>query len=550
MALRVWSAKQRALDQAVGALVPNLLLGMGAIFLAFSIADLVFYPVEVRLALFFADAGSGLVLGFAGVLSMQRGVSPRWAHPTMALAAGIITANTSLGVVLGAEPLQSIYLVLLVIASGAILLSWRWNLAVSVFVFAAWLAVAGMRASFDWDTIQFALGLFAACAASILVCGLRIRLFHDAERARARLEEVAARAPVALFTLDKEGVFTFAKGKVAPDDLVGRSIFEWNPNAEDVALNVRRALAGETFTAAAEINDRSLLISYGPLSSGNDEISGVVGVATDVTERSRAERELDASRKHMARQERLASLGTLVAGVAHEINNPLAFIRGNTQLLRDMLQLLEESPSLAEDEKRDVHDAVSLVGASLEGIDRLAHISESLRSVARGGNGLRSLEDVNMVTRMSLTVARPRLGKLLAVEEDLAAERAVLVDRGELGQVVLNLLINAGDELAGRNDACVTIRSFDQGPNVVLEIEDNGRGVAPDKASMIFAPFVTTKHNGTGLGLSISHRIVTDHGGALTFTSAPGRTVFRMELPAAQLDEPTVDESVAPEIRH
>lgn len=520
--------------------MPNLLLGMGAIFLAFALADLLFYPEEVRLALFFADAGSGLVLGFTGVLANQRGISPRWAHPTMALAGGIITANSCFGMVTGAEPLQSIYLVLLVIGCGAILLSWRWNLAVSAYVFASWMAIATIRGAFDWNGVQYALGLFAACLASVLICGLRIRLFHEAERARARLEEVANRAPVALFTLDKEGVFTFVKGKVAPDDLVGRSIFEWHPNAEDVAMNVRRALAGETFTAAAEINDRSLLISYGPLVTGEGAVSGVVGVATDVTERSRAERELEASRKHMARQERLASLGTLVAGVAHEINNPLAFIRGNTQLLRDMLQLLEESPNLAEDEKRDIRDAVSLVGSSLEGIDRLAHISESLRSVARGGNGLRSLEDVNMVARMSLTVARPRLGKTLAVTEDLAAERAVLADRGELGQVVLNLLINAGDELAGKSDARVTIRSFDQGPNVVIEIEDNGRGVAPDKAPLIFVPFVTTKTNGTGLGLSISHRIMTDHGGVLSFVSAPGRTVFRMELPAATIDEATL----------
>lgn len=252
----------------------------------------------------------------------------------------------------------------------------------------------------------------------------------------------------------------------------------------------------------------------------------------DLTEEKRAEEELESSRRRMAMSEKLSALGTLVAGVGHEINNPLAFMRGTVELHGEMLRGILARPDLPADLRAEVQDIAENEETVLRGIARIEHITTSLKQVARAGDGVRRSEDVGALVESVLTVAAPRLRDGITVVREFGASRPVVANGAELSQVVLNLVFNAADAVRGRPGGLVIVRTLDVGDSVALEVEDNGGGIPEEQAGKIFTPFHTTKPQGTGLGLSTSWRIVESHAGRFSFESAPGRTVFRVELPA------------------
>lgn len=536
----------RPLDRMAAQSFPAAVGGLGVILTIFAIADYTLYPPETRIPIFTVDAALALGALYLAWRTRDGRLQPHLVHPLMALVVSLMVANIAIGMLLGAESMESIYLVLAVVGTGSVFLSWRWTAAICAFSYATWVAIS-WGTPLDWARIQYGLGLLGACGVAMLVVGVRIHTHGNMERLRAeerglreQLQAVVTGAPIVLFALDGEGRFRFVDGKgleavgMTSEQLIGRNIHEVYPATEELSTHLSRALSGHISTSVIQSEESSFLISWGPARGLDGAVAGVVGVATNITDQRRAERELDASRKHMARQERLAALGTLVAGVAHEINNPLAYMKGNTQVTRGLLDSIARGSSLPEGARADVETLVALQASTLQGIERLSHISDSLRSVARSGQKARAPTDVNRVVEMALTVAHPRFRHgLVAVETDLRAATQATGDEAELSQVVLNLLFNAADELSSREDGRIVVRTFDGKDGVVVEVEDNGRGVDPAKHDLIFAPFFTTKSSGTGLGLSISHRIVDDHGGILSFTSRPGCTVFRMLLPQA-----------------
>ena len=233
----------------------------------------------------------------------------------------------------------------------------------------------------------------------------------------------------------------------------------------------------------------------------------------DVTERTRFE-------EQVARQERLASLGLLAAGVAHEVNTPLTGISSYTQMLLD-----------------DVPEG-DLRRALLEKIEaqtrRASGIANSLLNLARPERDTFERFDLNEAVAEILRLFEPQVrGRGIRVESELGAGLpSVLGNRSKIQQVFLNLLMNARDAVDG--EGSIRVSSGLAGDRAVVEVVDDGRGIAEDDLPRVFDPFFTTKTRGkgTGLGLSISYGIVREHDGEMHVDSVPGRfTRFRVELP-------------------
>ncbi|MEA3198840.1 MAG: two-component system, NtrC family, sensor kinase [Thermoplasmata archaeon] len=223
----------------------------------------------------------------------------------------------------------------------------------------------------------------------------------------------------------------------------------------------------------------------------------------------------------IARQEKLSALGTLVAGVAHEINNPVTYMRGALELTRMDI------------EEGDVAHANASLARLKEGIDRVDKITHALKAVARQGNGERAPEDVRAIAEDVAEVVKLGLPRNVALELDLApAAPRVEANAAELHQVVLNLVKNASEALAQQGGR-VKLKVWAEARDVFVEVADDGPGIPPDVQRRLFEPFFTTKRQGTGLGLSVSKGIVEAHGGEMRLESAPGKGArFTLRLPA------------------
>jgi signal transduction histidine kinase len=247
-------------------------------------------------------------------------------------------------------------------------------------------------------------------------------------------------------------------------------------------------------------------------------------------------RELQA---RLAQTDRLTSLGTLAAGVAHEINNPLAYILLNLGFLSDELPKL-----LALPEADRAREAILALEHARNGAERIRDIVCGLKTFSRPENESLSPLDVTQVLDATLAIVANEIRHRARLIKDYVTVPHVVANQARLGQVFLNLVVNAVQALPeGRiesNELRLVVRSPDPS-HVVVEVHDNGAGIPPQLQGRIFEPFFTTKPVGigTGLGLAICHGIVTALGGSLTFESEEGKgSVFRVELPAASR-EPT-----------
>jgi PAS domain S-box-containing protein len=253
-----------------------------------------------------------------------------------------------------------------------------------------------------------------------------------------------------------------------------------------------------------------------------DGPDGVLAMAfvTDVTERVEMQR--------AARQsEKLAALGTLAAGIAHEINNPLGIISSRIEVM--LLEAESEPlPRAVVDDLLTVHRHAK----------RVARIAQGLLSFSRQSSTEFTVVDVNRVVEDTVLLARGQIEKAgVALRVTLAPGLApVRGNAGALGQVVLNLLTNARDASpAGGEIVIVTSSAKDDPAWVDIAVADHGHGMDAETLTRIYDPFYTTKPTGTGLGLSIAYGIVRDHGGTITAASEPGEgTRFLVRLPVAE----------------
>jgi len=269
----------------------------------------------------------------------------------------------------------------------------------------------------------------------------------------------------------------------------------------------RRRRDGSSFTASSTVV---------ALKNQRGEITHHVSVERDVTDELRL-------RDQLVHSERLSAVGELVAGVAHEINNPLQAIVGCVELLIDD----HNDPAMM---RRDLEIVRREAG-------RAGHIVRNLLSFVRRSPPDRTVADLNQIVKQTAELRAYHLRQQnITLRVQCASEPLpVLVDREGIQQIVLNLLMNAEQALESPSRAgSIVVRTIHAAGQQVLEVLDDGPGISPELRGRIFEPFFTTKEvgEGTGLGLSISHGIAAAHGGSLEARESNVGACFRLTLPA------------------
>ena len=293
----------------------------------------------------------------------------------------------------------------------------------------------------------------------------------------------------------------------------------------------------------------------------------IQGIIKDITDRIAKERELWQTNLELAdtnsklketqmvvvQREKLASIGQLAAGIAHEINNPLAFLKSNHQILQDFLSKLKAAwqEAAAADpvlhasiaERQDLDYVFSEIGALVEesddGYRRIMDIVKNLKSFARLDTDATFGDyDLDAGIQSTLVVARNEIKYVAEVELKLGGLPHIDASGGEINQVLLNILVNSAQAIEGQKrqgNGHILVETWIEGDRAICEISDDGPGIPEIMRLIIFDPFFTTKEpgKGTGLGLSISYDIIVNkHGGRLTVgDSALGGALFRIELP-------------------
>ncbi len=263
------------------------------------------------------------------------------------------------------------------------------------------------------------------------------------------------------------------------------------------------------------------------LRDADGAVRGAVGLFRDLTQEK-------ASHEQLMTSDRMASIGMLAAGVAHEINNPLAAVLANLELAQTRARLVDDGGG------RDARQALAaLITDARHAADAVRRIVRDLKVFARHEEPDGEPVDVHEVLESSIRMAWNEIRHRAMLVRSFRADRRVLATPSRLGQVFLNLLVNAAQAIpegrADANEIRVATRC-DAAGRVVVEVTDSGSGISPESLNRMFSPFYTTKSDGdgTGLGLAICRRIVTDYGGELGVESRPGHgATFRVVLPAA-----------------
>jgi len=256
------------------------------------------------------------------------------------------------------------------------------------------------------------------------------------------------------------------------------------------------------------------------------------------TEEMRAFVEPNALELRRAETERMASLGTLAAGVAHEINNPLSYVLGSLDLglreLHGLQQLLQGHPN---EELERISGAVAALGSAREGAERVRNIVRDLMDFSRATPGDGGAVDAEAILDATIRVAWNEVRHRARLIKRYAGISRVIGDEARLGQVFLNLIMNAAQAIDGDPSVNeITVSTSAEHGCAVIEISDTGGGIHDQDLARIFEPFFTTKvaGMGTGLGLAICRGIMTALGGEISVSSEPGRgSTFRVVLPFA-----------------
>jgi PAS domain S-box-containing protein len=354
----------------------------------------------------------------------------------------------------------------------------------------------------------------------------------------------------AICGLDLDGLVTFCNpaavrilGLAAPEQLLGRSFYGMArlPDAGKALPAVWSEAAVHTYARLEQElqlrrGDGSLVAVQHSAAAmlRQGKLVGRVVTFLDITERKRAEEALRKSQAQLRMADRLATVGTLSAGVAHEINNPLAYTLANLAFVRDALTRLPDSlPGV------DVPELRASIAEAAEGAERVRRIVKDMKVLSRMDDDRIGVVDVEAALDASLNMAIHELRHRAQVVKDYGRVPLVRCNEGRLVQVFLNLLVNASQAIAGnapeRNEVRLAT-CIDGRGQIAVEISDTGMGIPEEVLPRIFDPFFTTKPVGvgTGLGLSICHSLITAMGGAIEVASKVGvGTRFLIVLPAA-----------------
>jgi PAS domain S-box-containing protein len=406
--------------------------------------------------------------------------------------------------------------------------------------------------------------------------------------------------PFRIYAKDRESRFLFGNNRMArlagvetPPQLIGKTDYDFFPAelaAKYFADEKQVMDSGQSLFDYEELVEDQDTGELGwtvttkvLLRAGDGAVNGIVGIGYDVTQRKLMEERLrertqalevanarlEAEKQHqqilirklsdmqgqLLQSEKMASIGLLAAGVAHEINNPLAFISSNFGALerdaRDILKLISafegvegllpgEARAPVAFMKQDIglddirQDLDALFVESREGLQRVKHIVQNLKDFSRPGGTQKEMADLEQGLNSTLNVAWNEIKYKADVVKEYAGVPPLYCLPSQINQVFLNLLINAAHAIEDKGT--IIVRTGYDDKVVWVEIEDNGCGIAPDHLDHIFEPFFTTKPvgKGTGLGLSIVYGIVQGHQGTIEVRSEVGSgTVFKVALPRA-----------------
>jgi PAS domain S-box-containing protein len=356
------------------------------------------------------------------------------------------------------------------------------------------------------------------------------------------------------------------------ESVIGQQVHNWFPDGSGEGMVARTLAEGIRFKGAESVitrPDGSVVpvgMSCAPITGVAGELRGAVATFQDITEMRHLQRQV-------LQAEKMASIGQLAAGVAHEINNPMGFIHANlfqmaeyiadlrrvwaqVEQLRECVEqghhdegqkASERLASLAEEVDVDfvLDDLGKAIRESQEGSERIRHIVHDLRDFSYQDTGERVLADINQCLESTANIVWPMMKHLVVLEKQYQDLPAVNCYPMQLKQVFMNLLVNAyqaiEEKLGGAGDTGrIELRTQLRDDRIVVEVSDTGAGIAPGNLDRIFDPFFTTKGvgAGTGLGLSTSYSIVQRHGGVIRVESTPGRgTTFRVLLPVDEDDD-------------
>lgn len=363
----------------------------------------------------------------------------------------------------------------------------------------------------------------------------------ESDRCRSSLREVVDRNETEdLFRLKDGRVFECkSRPQYLHERIIGR-VFGYTDITE-------RQLAEQALRQSRDQLEERVLERTADLQRAN---------ATLQTEKARQEeliKKLGEAQSQLLQSEKMASIGVLAAGVAHEINNPIGFINSNMGSLQrytqDMLRLLDayeaHEASLTPADRQEIErlkqeidaeylreDLGSLLSESLEGLDRVKRIVKDMKDFSHVDGGERQHADLEAGLDSTLNLVWNEVKYKAEVIKEYGRIPSVECFPSQLNQVFMNLLINAAHAIEERGR--ITIRTGHDDKQVWVEIEDTGKGIQPAHLSRIFDPFFTTKPvgQGTGLGLSLSYGILQKHGGLIDVKSEPGvGTVFKVILP-------------------
>lgn len=394
--------------------------------------------------------------------------------------------------------------------------------------------------------------------------------YHVVQQARDEVDNVSAyiiNPPLADLlqaeaqgTVLHSGLITFVDANGRPRSLVG-IIYRHEGRIELVAEH-DVAEQERLFTTVMQLNEelaeqqREVVRANRELKRRQEALDAeIVRRRAVETEQAALLEKLTTAQNQLLQAEKLASVGQLAAGIAHEINNPIGFVSSNLTSLGEYFDdliavvdayveadaLIARDPLLSKNIQRakdncDLDfvrdDARTLLSESRDGIARVARIVQDLKIYSRVDESAWQETDLNGCLDSTLNVARHELKDKAEVVREYGELPTVLCCPSQLNQVFMNLVINAVQALPGPGR--IVVRSGRVGEEVWVDVEDNGSGIAPDHVKRIFEPFFTTKPvgTGTGLGLSLAWSIVKSHGGRIDVDSHPGKgTRFRVWLP-------------------
>jgi PAS domain S-box-containing protein len=370
------------------------------------------------------------------------------------------------------------------------------------------------------------------CRAIVVFAELaeRNRAEEDVRTSQEKWRALAENIPDFAIIIDEQGTILFVNRtmpNIALRDVIGTRVTDW-VKPEDADAFMERIAHVFATGAVASFETHGLgragkPVTYenrlGPVMAGDAVVAAVL-IARDVSER-------DALLEQLRRSERMASVGLLAAGVAHEINNPLTYMLANLEFV---LERWSGDPR----EREVLHEA-------LEGALRVRDIVRDLRTFSRGDAHTSEMAlDVHPVLDAAVQIAQHEIRHRAELERAYEPVPQVVASEARLGQVVLNLLVNAAQAIPAHAGAGrIVLATYAEGDEVIIEVRDNGVGIAAEHLSKVFDPFFTTKPvgQGTGLGLSICDNLVDTMRGRIDVVSEEGRgTTVRVRLPAAPRD--------------